>query len=87
MIDRTFRLWVLTEHRLEYQRGVLAAYVDFKKAFDSEHRGSFWELLRRHGIPAGILSPISTLYTSMESANNSGENLSRFFFLTFVSTV
>ena len=34
-IDRILGLHVLIERRLEYRPGFLAAYVDFKKAFDS----------------------------------------------------
>ena len=78
-IDRILGLRVLIERRLEYQRGFIAAYVDFKKAFDSVDRRTLWDLLRRRGIPAGILSLISALYTDTESAIKSGGGVSRFF--------
>ena len=78
-IDRILGLRVLIERRLEYQRGFIAAYVDFKKAFDSVDRRTLWDLLRRRGIPAGILSLISALYSDTESAIKSGGCVSRFF--------
>ena len=49
-IDRILGLRVLIERRLEFRRGFVAAYVDFKKAFDSVDRGSLWELLRRDSL-------------------------------------
>ena len=70
---------ILIERRLEYRRGFIAAYVDFQKAFDSVDRRTLWDLLRRCGIPAGILSLISALYSDTESAIKSGGDVSRFF--------
>ena len=34
-IDQILELQVLIERRLEYRQGFWAAYVDFKKAFES----------------------------------------------------
>jgi hypothetical protein len=42
--------------------------VDFRKAFDSVHRGSLWELLRLRGIPEKIPGLICALYAGIESA-------------------
>ena len=36
--DRLLALRVLVERRREFRQGMLAAYVDLKKAFDSVHR-------------------------------------------------
>ena len=36
--DRILALYVLVERRRELRQGMLAAYVDLKKAFDSVHR-------------------------------------------------
>ena len=38
-----------------------------------------WDLFRKRGIPAGILSLISALYSDTESAIKSGGGVSRFF--------
>ena len=42
-------------------------------------RRTLWDLLRRRGIPTGILSLISALYSDTESAIKSGGDVSRFF--------
>ena len=47
---------------------MLAAYVDFKKAFDSVHHEALWELLHLYGIPAGSIGLLSDLYSGTESA-------------------
>ncbi|XP_037776630.1 uncharacterized protein LOC119573485 [Penaeus monodon] len=44
-VDRVLALCVLVERRLEFQQGMLAAYVDLKKAFDSVHQKSLWSQL------------------------------------------
>ena len=77
--DRILALRVLVERRREFQRGLLAAYVDLKKAFDSVHRESLWELLRLRGMPAGIIGLISGLYSGTESAVKCGGGTSDFF--------
>ncbi|KAG0729173.1 Transposon TX1 uncharacterized protein [Chionoecetes opilio] len=43
--DRILALRVLVERRREFRQGMLAAYVDLKKAFDSVHHESLWDLL------------------------------------------
>ena len=57
----------------------MAAYIDFKKAFDSMDGQTLWDLLHRHGIPVGIPSLISSLHTDTESAINSWGDVSCFF--------
>ena len=70
--DRILALRVLVERRLEFRQGMLAAYVDLKKAFDSVHRESLWDLLRIRGIPAGIINLLTGLYSGTESAVKCG---------------
>ena len=53
--DQILALRVLVEHRQKFRQGMLAAYVDLKKAFDSVHRETLWDLLRLRGIPARML--------------------------------
>ena len=74
--DRILALRVLIERRLEYRQKLLAAYVDLKKAFDSVHRESLWELLRLRGIPAKLISLISALYSDTRSAVKCGGSIS-----------
>ena len=51
MIDRILALWVLTKHTGEFQQGLLATYVDLRKAFDSVNRDTLWKILGLHGVP------------------------------------
>ena len=77
--DRILALRVLVERRREFRQGMLAAYVDLKKAFDSVHREALWELLRLRGIPARIIGLLTGLYTGTESAVKFGGGVSSFF--------
>ena len=53
--DRILALRVLVERRREFRQGMLAASFDLKKAFDSVHRETLWDLLRLRGILQGLL--------------------------------
>ncbi len=79
-IDRILALRVLMERRLEFRQGLLAAYVDLKKAFDSMHHGTLWDILRVRGIPSGIIIGLITgLYSGTASAVKCGSSISDFF--------
>ena len=58
---------------------MLAAYVDFKKAFDSVHRETLWDLLRLCGIPAKIFVLLTGLYFGTVSAVKCGGGVSSSF--------
>ncbi|KAG0713639.1 Pikachurin [Chionoecetes opilio] len=77
--DRILALRVLVERRREFRQGMLAAYVDLKKAFDSVHRESLWDLLRLRGIPARTIGLMTGLYSGTESAVKCGGGVSSFF--------
>ena len=78
--DRILALRVLVERRREFRQGMLAAYVDLKKAFDSVHREALWDLLRLRGIPARIIDLLTGLYSGTESAVKcGGAGVSSFF--------
>ena len=78
-VDRILALRVLTERLREFDEAVLAAYIDFKKAFDSVSRESLWRLLELRGIPPRLIHLISALYSSTESAVKCGAATSDFF--------
>ena len=58
---------------------MLAAYVDLKKAFDSVHRETLWDLLRLRGISARIIDLLTGLYSGTVSAVKCGGSVSSFF--------
>jgi hypothetical protein len=41
---------------------LLINFIDFKKAFDSVHRESIWQILRCYGIPEKFITIIKSLY-------------------------
>ena len=54
MIDRIIALRVLTERRREFRQGLLAAYVDLRKAFDSVNWDALWMILVLCGVPSSF---------------------------------
>ncbi|XP_069995851.1 uncharacterized protein [Penaeus vannamei] len=78
-INRILALRIIIEHRREFGHGLLAAYIDLKKASDKVHRESLWEILRLRGIPTRIIGLIASLYTGTESAVKCNGGLSSFF--------
>ena len=78
-VDRILGLRVLTERMREFGRGLLAAYIDFRKAFDSVSRDGLWRILGLRGIPPKLVQLISSLYTGTESAVKCGGSVSGFF--------
>lgn len=61
---------------------MLAAYVDFKKVFDSVHWENLWSLLSPHEITQGIVALLSRVYSETESAVECGGGISTFFSVT-----
>ncbi|XP_069982357.1 uncharacterized protein [Penaeus vannamei] len=57
-VDHILAPRVIVEHRHEFSHGLLAAYIDLKKVFDSVHRKSLWEILRLRGIPTQLIGLI-----------------------------
>ena len=79
MIDRILALRVLTERRREFRQGLLAAYVDLCKAFDSVNRDALWRMLGLRGVPAKLIDLMSELYSGTESAVRCGGTISDLF--------
>ncbi|XP_069970240.1 uncharacterized protein [Penaeus vannamei] len=66
------------EHCREFRRELLTTYIDLKKAYDTVHRESLWEIQRLKRIPKRIIGLISSLYIGTKSAAKCGEDLSSF---------
>ena len=79
--DRILALQVLVECCREFQQGMLAAFVDLKRPFDSVHCKALCDLLHLRGIPAGIIGLLSDLYSRTESTVKcgGGRGVSSFF--------
>ncbi|XP_063597226.1 uncharacterized protein LOC134773910 [Penaeus indicus] len=66
-IDSILTVRVIVECHHGFGSGLLAAYIDLKKAFDSKHHKLLWEILK---IPTRIISLIANLYNGIESASH-----------------
>jgi len=78
-IDRILALRVLTEHRREFWQGLLAAYVDLCKAFESVNRNALWRILGLCGVPLRLINLMSELLSGTESAVRCGDTISDLF--------
>jgi len=54
--EQIFTLRNILEQCKEFQKSLAINLIDFKKAFDSVHRESIWEILRLYGIPHKIIN-------------------------------
>ncbi|XP_047470478.1 uncharacterized protein LOC125026218 [Penaeus chinensis] len=66
--EASHSLQVIVEHHREIGHGLLAAYINLKKAFDPVLRESLWEILRLREIPTWVIGLMASLYTNAESA-------------------
>jgi len=60
--EQIFTLRNITEQRSEFQTPLLVNFTDFKKAFDSVHRESLWEVAKLYGIPEKYIRIFKALY-------------------------
>ncbi|VDO19666.1 unnamed protein product [Heligmosomoides polygyrus] len=60
--DQIFTLRNIIEQCLEYRYPLHINFVDFKKAFDSVHRESLWEILKLYGVPTTFVEIFRSLY-------------------------
>jgi hypothetical protein len=54
-------------------------FIDFKKAFDSVHRGLLMKILRAYGIPEEIVKLIDSLYTGTKAKVRTADGLTEIF--------
>ena len=78
-IDRILALRVLTERRREFRQGLLAAYVDLCKVFDSVNRDALWRILGLRGVPPKLIILMPELYSGTESSVRCGDTISNLF--------
>ncbi|XP_037783463.1 uncharacterized protein LOC119579619 [Penaeus monodon] len=78
-VDHIIVLRVTVECRHKFGHELLGAYSNLKKAFDSVHRKSQWEILRLRSILLWLIGFITSLYTGSESAVKHGGGLWNFF--------
>ena len=72
-------LRVLTERRQEFRQGLLAAYVDLCKSFNSFNQDALWRILCLLGVPPKLINLMSELYSGTESALRCSDSISNLF--------
>ena len=60
---------------------VVFTFIDFKKAFDSVHRGKMIKILRSYGIPDKIVNAIEASYASIRSKVYSPDGVTEVFYI------
>ena len=64
-----------------WKTGLFGHFVDFEKAFDSIHRESLWNIMRRYGIPDKMVRVIAEIYLGFEFTVVDGSVTSEWFII------
>ena len=59
----------------EFRQGLLAAFVDLCKAFDSVNRDALWKIIGLHGVPPKLINLMSELHSGTECSEMWGYHL------------
>lgn len=65
-IDQIFALRNIIKQCIEWNVPLYMNFIDFRKAFDSVHRETLWNIPRSYGIPDEIITLISLFYNHFE---------------------
>ena len=65
--DQIFMLRRCLERCLRHGQPTVACFIDFAAAFDSVHRASMWNVLRKCGVPTLITDIITSMYSRANS--------------------
>ena len=61
-VDNAFVLHSVIHRHLNKSKKVYAAFIDFRKAFDSVKRETLWNVLQKNGINGKMLTMIKSIY-------------------------
>ena len=79
--EQIFTLRNIIEQSLEYQAPIVINYIDFKKAFDSIHRMSLWNILHKYGIPQKYINIFKALYKDSSCCIKTESGMTEFFLI------
>jgi hypothetical protein len=79
--DHIFTLTSLVNSKLNSRRRgkVYAAFIDYKKAFDTVNRDKLWDTLEKLKTSSKLVSMLKSMYSSVQSCVRWGASLSDFF--------
>jgi len=75
-MDCTFSASQIIEKHREFNIPPYIAFIDFKKAFDSEDRDKLWTVMSSKGIPTHLITIIQTIYMENIIRINAGNWIS-----------
>ena len=78
-IDQIFTLTALVQKQLLRHRKLYAAFIDFRKAFDSVNRNKLWDVLFKSGIKGKMLRALQSMYSVVKAKVRVGGDLTESF--------
>jgi uncharacterized protein YacL (UPF0231 family) len=80
-IDHVFTMYALIQRQLLYHKKLYAAFIDFRKAFDSVVREKLWNILSKNGIKNDnkMYKAIVSMYRVVKARVRVGGDLTEFF--------
>ena len=79
-IDNAFVLQSIISKLLSKKRGKLyVAFIDFKTAFDSVHRGKLWSILANANVKGKLFKSITGMYNNVRACVRANGTLSDYF--------
>ena len=78
-IDNIFVLYSLIDLCLSKRKRIYAAFVDYKKAFDTVDRSALWQKLINIGFNGKLFNVIKNIYDNAKSCVRSNGQMSDFF--------
>ena len=77
--EQIFTLRNILEQCVEYQKSLAVNFVDFKKAFDSVHRHSLWQVAELYGIPGTFINIFKSIYQNSSCCVKTDTGTTEFF--------
>ena len=71
--DNIFTLRNILEQCTEWNRDSYVQFIDYRKAFDSIHRYSLWQILRAYDIPQRFINIIKCFYSNFACCIGQGD--------------
>jgi len=79
--DQIFTLRQIIEKVNDKQKPVIVNFIDFKKAFDSVHRPTLWQILKEYGLPDKFIIVLRKLYEGSRCAVKTNGQVGEWFLI------